>query len=183
MNTKQDIYEHLAEIYLDASYKTKKNSKAHQWRVKDFFALGLAIISVPTIYLVTAINKPATTNSALVLASNVVKVQKYSINLDRRDLSRYRSLAFSVRKDGDHKKAVSLRVKLTSGQKEKSEIYLKPISYKWYDYAIDLRDFSNIADWSKMLNLSFTVEEMHPNAGEGTGAEGLVYLDNVRFLR
>ncbi len=194
MSTKHDIYEHLAEIYLDASYKTKKKSRASRFRLKNLVFIGIAVISAPTIYLFAALNRPVVTPSnAFVVQPQIEQLQfspnqeqneTYSINLDRRDLRRYKTLAFSVRKDEQHTGNLMLRVRLTSSLKQTSEIYIKSVSYKWEDVTMNLKDFSNISDWSRILNLSFIPEEPRPaQSWKNKSDGGTVYINNVRFLR
>ncbi len=194
MSTKHDIYEHLAEIYLDASYKTKKKSRASRFRLKNLVFIGIAVISAPTIYLFAALNRPpAMPSNAFVIQPQIEKLQfganpaqneTYSINLERRDLRPYKTLAFSVRKDEHHTGNLMLRVRLTSSLKQKAEVYIKSVSYKWEDVTIDLKEFSNISDWSRILNLSFIPEE--PRAAQSLknkSSGGTIYINNVRFLR
>ena len=192
MDIKKDIYEHLADIYLDASYKNKSKKKSkYSLRFKNLAFIGIALISVPTIFLFTSLNRTPASN-ALILVPRIITINLndasspqrplHSINLDRKDLSRYKTLAFSVRKDSAYPSRLTLRVKLTSAQKQKSEIYLKPISSSWDEYALKLNDFQSISNWSKMLNLSFIIDEPHTSTNE-TPQAGAVYIDNVRLLR
>ncbi len=191
MDIKKDIYEHLADIYLDASYKSKSKQKSkYHFRFKNLAFIGIAIISVPTIFLFTALNRQPP-SSALVLQPRIVTInlntsapqsEIHSISLDRKDLSRYKTLAFSVRKDSTYPSRLTLRVKLTSAQKQKAEIYLNPISSQWSEYTLKLNDFQSISSWSKMLNLSFIIDDRTTRTNEKPQA-GAVYIDNVRLLR
>jgi hypothetical protein len=191
MDIKKDIYEHLADIYLDASYKSKSKQKPkYHLRFKNLAFIGIAIISVPTIFLFTALNRQPS-SSALILQPRIVTInlntsspqsEIHSINLDRKDLSRYKTLAFSVRKDSTYQPRLTLRVKLTSAQKQKSEMYLDPISSQWSEYTLKLNDFQSINSWSKMLNLSFIIDEHNVSTNEKPQS-GAVYIDNVRLLR
>ena len=99
------------------------------------------------------------------------------MNLNNLDLSKYKTLAFSLKKINFQDK-VSLKVEFTTPFKEKSEIYLKDIPYRWKDYKFSLAEFQKISDWSSMQSLSFIVEEW--NAKE---KKDIIYIDNVRFLK
>ena len=61
---------------------------------------------------------------------------------------------------------------------ERSEIYLKDLTYKWKNYKFDISDFKNITNWKKMGKLSFVIEEWNIN-----GERGIVYIDNVKFIK
>ncbi|MCG2706250.1 MAG: hypothetical protein L6254_01725 [Candidatus Omnitrophica bacterium] len=197
---KKHIYEHLAEIYLDASSKRKKKVNDPSVfknplfiSITVFFISGFilfAIINSDRI-IITKPGKGKTVNLksevALILQPDAVKMnfhfdpaQKeiYAINLNDLNLVKYEALGFSVRKAkyGDN---IILKIEFLNASNEKSEVYLANIpSYKWRDYRINLKEFRDINDWSKMLNLSFIVEEWNIE-----GKRGIVYIDNIRFLR
>jgi hypothetical protein len=185
---KKDIYEHLAKIYLDASLKKKKNSVIHPHLKKYIFLSVFIILGLAAFLFVRSGMRNRSLNSeiALVVSTDTVKInfhfdparkETYSINLNNLDLSNYRNLAFTV-KSVDYQNGTSLRVEFINNFKEKSEIYIKEIPRSWRDYKFVLADFKNITDWSQVSSLIFTVEEWN-----ATGKKGIVYLDNIRFLR
>ena len=186
---KKDIYEHLADIYLDASSKKKKRSKKYQKNFKALFFISIAVIFLLAVSLLTSPKgKYAFLNSevALVVSPEVVKInfhfdparkETYALDLNRLNLSRYKSLIFSAKR-ADFKDNLALRVEFTNAFKEKSEVYIKDIPHRWRDYKINFSEFKNITDWSRMAGLAFIMEEW--NVQE---KKGIVYLDNVRFLQ
>lgn len=185
---KKDIYEHLAKIYLDASSKKKKKKKAYSRFVnKTYIISAVAILSVIVIFSgLFRKNKLLNPEIALVLLADAAKInfnfdpakkETFSLNLSRLNLKKFSSLGFSIKKK-NYNDTIALRVEFSNSFNEKSEIYLKNIPHKWQDYKISLSDFKNIADWSNISNLVFTVEEW--NARE---KEGIVYIDNIRLLR
>lgn len=197
---KKDIYEHLANIYLDASTK-KKNKKARKYPdiFQNLFFISTLIIFVLIILLFnvsrksnllfTNLNKNKLIKSelAFVLQPNIVKInfnfdpvkeEAYYINLNELDLARFKALGFSVRK-ANYEDNIILKLEFTNASKERSEAYFYNIpSYKWQEYKINLSDFKDISDWSKMSSLAFIIEESNVNK-----KKGIVYLDNVRFLQ
>lgn len=185
---KKDIYEHLAKIYLDASQKRKKRTKAFSKVFKNIFFISIALILGFSIFFIARLSiKPALDSQiAVVLCPDAVKVnfhfnpakkEIYSIDLKNLDLSRFKTLEFSA-KTANYQDNAYLRVEFNSAFREKSEIYIKDLLHRWRDYEIALSDFKDISEWSKMANLSFIVEEW--NVGEKKGA---VYIDNVRLLK
>ncbi len=185
---KKDIYEHLAKIYLDASSKRKKGTKHYSKLFKNIFFISIAFIAGLGVFLIARPNKNLPLNSqiAVVLCPDPVKInfhfdparkEIYSIDLNNADLSLFKMLGFSLKK-ADYQDNISLRVEFNSAFREKSEIYLKNISHRWQDYKIALSEFKNISEWTKMLSLSFIVEEW--NVAQ---KKGIVYIDNVRLLR
>ncbi|MDO8489177.1 MAG: hypothetical protein Q7S42_03595 [Candidatus Omnitrophota bacterium] len=188
---KKEIYEHLANIYLDASSKSSK--KKHKLKQYPKIILGLIILgSVFVLGSGSAITYPYVINHnknsqiALFLYHDVAKInfnfdpakkETFSLNLKQLNLSRYKALAFTVRKTNP-KDIISLRVEFTNRFNERSEIYVKDISAKWSEQRLDFSRFVKIDDWTQMKVLDFSVEEW--NAREKSG---IVYLDNIRVIK
>jgi len=197
---KKDIYEHLADIYLDASSK-KKNKKARKAPdiFQNLFLASSVVIFVLIILLFNAqrnnealstyLGKNKTINSQIVFAlqPNIVRInfnfdpakeEAYRINLNELNVARFRALGFLVRK-ANYEDQIILKVECSNASNEKSETYFYKIpSYKWEEYKVNLSDFKGIKDWSKMTALSFIVEQQNVKQ-----KKGIVYLDNIRFLR
>ena len=188
---KKEIYEHLANIYLDASSKSSKNKSKlkHYSKIKSgliivasIFILGLgSAVTYPYI-----INHNKSAQTALFLYQDAAKInfnfdpakkEIFSLNLKQLNLSKYKALGFSVRKTNP-KDIISLRVEFTSRFNEKSEIYVRDISNKWMEQRLDFSRFVKIGDWTQMKQLAFSVEEW--NAREKSG---IVYLDNIRVIK
>jgi hypothetical protein len=196
---KKDIYEHLAKIYLDASSKRNKKTKAYPPVFKNPFFISITIVFVVTIllFIVTGRNrsvftdlnqnKPVNYELALVLQPDIVKInfnfesvkeEIYSINLNKLNLARFKALAFSIRK-ANYENKIILKLEFINTVNQRSETYINDMpSYKWQDCRINLAEFKDISDWSKMLNLSFIVGEKNTDK-----KNGIVYIDNVRLLR
>jgi len=188
---KKEIYEHLANIYLDASSKSSKKRRklsSYPKAVQGLMLSGLALIlglgSFATYAHIQNLNQPG--QIALFLYQNTAKInfnfdpaikEVFSLNLKQLNLSKYKTLGFSVRKTNP-RDTISLRIEFTNRFNEKSEIYIKDISQKWADYKIDLSRFGRMEDWRQMKELAFSIEEW--NAREKSG---IVYLDNIRVLK
>jgi len=187
---KKDIYEHLANIYLDASLKKKKKSK------KDFKFRNLLIGNLVVLVLVFSSfsffdvykksKLKAASQVALVIYPDIAKInfnfdpakkEIYSLNLKNLDLGRYKALAFSVKKI-NYKNNISLRVEFGNSFNEKAFVYVKDIPAKWNEYVVKFSEFKGISDWSNMSLLSFSVEEW--NSKE---KQDVVYLENIRVVR
>jgi len=186
---KKDIYDHLAKIYLDASSETSKKSRK-TFPYKNFF-LSFTVLVIAFSFVLIAYFKPAKLKEssgelALVLLPDTAKInfnfnpakkEIYTIELNRLNLSRFRALAFSLKK-ANYYDNISVRVEFTSIFREKSEVYLKDIPYRWKDYRIELSEFKNISSWPNMRTLAFIVEEWNTKEHHG-----VVYIDNIRLLR
>lgn len=184
---KKDIYEHLAKIYLDASSK-KKVKASHYQGFKGYFIASIAVVVVLGAALFSFINRDTNLKSenALWVSLDAVKInfnfdpakkEAYTIDLKNLNLNRYKAVAFSLKKSGKDG-IITLRVEMLNAFKERSEVYLKNVPSQWQDYKIKFSDFSKINDWSSLSNLSFVVEQWNANDNKG-----VVYIDNIRFLR
>jgi len=185
---KKDIYEHLAKIYLDASSKRKKRNKGYPNLLKNALLVSVALVFGLSVSLLAALQKerPFDSQIILLLSPDVLKInfdfnpakkEIYYLDLNKLDLSRYKTLGFSLKK-ADYKDNVSMRVEFITAFKEKSEVYFKNIPHKWQDYKISLSEFGGISDWSRVTRLAFIVEEW--NSKE---KKGVVYIDNVRVIK
>ena len=185
---KKDIYEHLAKIYLDAAVKKKDKKKTHPQFFRALFSIGILFVFGVGLILFSALpkHKPLNSEVELVLTPyplkinfnfDPVKKEIYTLYLNALNLNSYKTLGFAVKK-ANFKNVLSLRVEFSNSFREKSEIYVKNVPNKWQDYKINFSDFKSISEWSEMQSLSFTVEEWNTK-----DKKGVVYIDNVRFLK
>lgn len=187
---KKEIYEHLANIYLDASSKSSKKKIKFRNLPKALSALiilgSIGILGAGSVIGYSRLNPAGTAQIALFLHQDTAKInfnfdpakkETFSLNLKQLDLAKYKALGFSVRKTNP-KDIISLRVEFTNRFNEKSEVYVKDISSKWGEQRLDFSRFSGINDWTQMKKIEFTVEEW--NAQQKSG---IVYLDNIRVIK
>jgi hypothetical protein len=185
---KKDIYEHLAKIYLDASIKRKNKTKERTKLFQNLFVTSVVFIFVLGALLVFNLsrNRGLDSQTALVLQPDAVKInfhfdpakkEQYSISLNKLNLNNYKTLAFSTKKQ-NYQENIAMRIEFINTFKEKAEFYLKNIPLKWEEFKIDLAKFKTLSNWSEMLNLDFVVEEWNVKK-----KNGVVYLDNIRFLK
>jgi len=183
---KKDIYEHLANIYLDNSGKKKKKRKT-PFHYKRFYFFSISIIILFSVLMLFPFKKlNLTSQIALVIQPTAVKInfdfnsakkEMYSFDLKELDLSKFDALNFSARKLNPLD-IVHLRVELMNAFKEKSEVYVKDLKYQWQDYKINLSEFKNINDWTKISHLAFVVEEWNVK-----GERGIIYIDDVKIIK
>ncbi|MBU1929067.1 MAG: hypothetical protein KKD79_04950 [Candidatus Omnitrophica bacterium] len=187
---KTDIYEHLAHIYLDTPLRKKNQLKNQPPQVsKKYLYISLAIIACLAILLSIALQikrKPLTTQNSSVLQPDVIKInyhfntgkkEVYSLNLKKADLSKFKQLAFFLKK-ANNRDTISIRVEFANAFKEKGEIYIKDVAKNWKLYKLDLADFKGITDWTEILELSFIIEEWNTQ-----DKDGAVYIESVTLFR
>jgi hypothetical protein len=188
---KKEIYEHLANIYLDASSKSSKKRRrirSYPKVVQGLMLVGVVLVlGLGSFATYSHIHNPSQPGQfALFLYQDTAKInfnfdpakkETFSLNLKQLNLSKYKTLSFTVRKTNS-KDIISLRVEFTNRFNEKSEIYIKDISTKWRDQKIDFKNFAKINDWTQMKELAFSIEEWNVR-----DKSGIVYLDNISVLK
>lgn len=188
---KKEIYEHLANIYLDASSKSaqKKNKlRSLAKSIKSVAVVGLVVAlglgSALTYFQTKRYNQHG--QIALFLHQDNVKInfnfdpakkETFTLNLKNLNLSKYKALAFSVRKTNP-KDIIALRVEFVNRFNEKSETYIRNIPSKWTEQRINFSQFAKLDNWSQMKEVNFSVEEW--NAREKSG---VVYLENIKVTK
>jgi len=182
-----DIYEHLANIYLDSSKKKKAKSKKNL-RYKIIFVVTAFIFAIFSLSVINLSHRKTSINDefAFVIQPDAVKInynfnsikkEVYSIDLNHLNLARFKALGFSVRKT-DANDIVYLRVELISAFNEVSEVYIKDIRSRWKSFKVAFADFKKISEWSDMARISFIVEEWNTK-----NKHGIVYIDEIKFIR
>ncbi|MCX5714162.1 MAG: hypothetical protein NT033_05005 [Candidatus Omnitrophica bacterium] len=186
---KKDIYEHLAKIYLDASINSKKQAKKSSVFKSPIFIGGSVALAAVILFMGSIFREykiPKNAQIALIISNEPIKInfnfnpakkEICTISLNNLNMLKFKALEFSVRKTGVFNN-INLRVEFTNIYNERSEAYFRNIPGRWQTYQVKLDDFKNIADWSCMRTISFVVEEW--NVKE---KNGVVYIDNVKFLR
>jgi len=188
---KKEIYEHLANIYLDASSKSTKKKrvpKSYPKPIRNLILVGLLLVlGLGSGIAYSNFNyHNYNTQVALFLFQDTeklnfnfdpVKKETFSLDLKQLNLSKYKTLAFAARKTNP-KDTIALRIEFINRFNEKAEVYLKDISGKWTNHEIDLSRFAKINNWEQMKVLSFSIEEWNAREKSGT-----LYIDNVKVIK
>lgn len=179
---KDEIYEHLAKVYLGKKKKKKKRKN-----FKFYTLLFINVVSVPLILALvigavsSRVTKPKVkSNNSLLLALNYYpirvnydftdgrpQVQDFVLNLPEVDITKYSQLEFSLKgsKKGSPK---ILKITLENRRREKSSYYLPDISRNWQKVNIPLSDFRELTDLSRLTKISFILEGWNQNNQSGS---------------
>jgi len=185
--TREEIYEHLAQVYLGK--KTKKKKKYNFMKV-ILFANLIAITLLPSFYFISAKNTKdiQKQEQSLTLAlnyyplrvvynfkDNAPQVENFSLHLQNVNVENYDSLVFYVRGRSRLSPRI-LKVSLENKKKEKSVYYLDTLEAKWQKITIPLKEFKEISDWTNINKLSFIIEAWNTDETKGS-----VLIDDVHF--
>lgn len=185
--TREEIYEHLAQVYLGK--KTKKKKKYNLIKVILFVNL-VAITLLPSFYFVNSKNTKniQKQEQSFELAlnyyplrlvydfkGNTLQVENFSLHLPNLNVENYNSLIFYLRGKRDLSPRI-LKISLENKKKEKSVFYLSGIEAKWQKISIPLSEFKEISDWTNITKLSFIIEAWNTDEEKGS-----VLIDDVHF--
>ena len=189
--TKEEIYEHLAKVYIG---KKQKKKKGDSLLIKTLFFVSLLFFISALFFVITGSNflikrrsvenkqnllSLSLGNYPLRLSYNFDKDnpqrQNFSMYLPNLDLRQFDSLVFSIRGLEDRVPRL-LKIGLENKRREKSRFYFDDITYKWKKVIIPLDKFKEITDWSQITKISFIFEAWNLDT-----LEGKVLIDGVSF--
>ncbi len=198
MPKKEDIYNHLAKVYLNASSDKERESRINKGRERlrillrplSIACICFLLISITIILWQRRASQSPQVKDEIVIGSRISKINFRSedldslsgkvitLNLNGINFLNYRFLGFSVRKSNYQDKLL-MRVELIDTLGRKSRFYIDDIpAYKWKDYEIKLTDFQGVNDRAKICLLTFGAEDWKTYRKRAA-----LYIDNIRLLK
>lgn len=192
--TKDEIYEHLAQVYLGkkqgAKDKRKKKRKFHsefELLIKVLIAVivlssafyGLtAFLSRRTGYARSSVLFALTNNPLRVkydLTDPYPQVSSFSISIPKMDASKYRQLNFSIRGMEEGYPGM-VKIVLKNKKNEIAFVIVDGVDLKWRKFNIPLSEFNKISDWTNLTDVSFVFEAWNVEKSRGS-----VLIDDLCF--
>ncbi|MBF0123309.1 MAG: hypothetical protein HQL21_07915 [Candidatus Omnitrophica bacterium] len=189
--TRDEIYDHLAKVYLDKRETVEKvvakKAPPVSWLVINIVITGFILASVfwgLTAFLTqrddllksriiyTLNNSPI--RLSYDVGSGLPQVKQLVIALSPVDAQKYHRINLSVR-GADNGNPGILKIILTNAREEKAAYYLQGIKQRWQDYSISF-DQMNLTDWKTLRDISFVIEGWNATKPSGT-----VFIDNISF--
>ncbi|MDP2939048.1 MAG: hypothetical protein Q8O13_03055 [Candidatus Omnitrophota bacterium] len=185
--TKDEIYEHLAKVYLG---KKKKKKKAPSFRfyallfINIFVVLGVGVLFFNG--LKGAYQKHNRNDIYFSLNQYPLRIkfnleppfpqiENFSLSLPEVDLSSYSLMEFNIKSVKEGVPAI-LKISLENKKREISSYFLKRISKKWQRVVIPLANFPEITDWSNITKIHFVFEAWNSGIKKGT-----VLIEDIGF--
>lgn len=190
--TRDEIYDHLAQVYLGktkAVDEKKKKKQANVWLVVNLATT--VVIFLSAFYGLTAFLSHRTDdvqNSVIYslhrgpvrlsfdFKDEYPPVKTLLLSLPEMDASKYKFVSFSIRSKEEGSPKI-LKVEVKNFRNEKSFIYIRGIDGDWENYKISLADFKEISDWSSVTQISFVLEEWNVDQ-----KSGLILIDELSFI-
>lgn len=189
--TRDEIYDHLAQVYLGKRNdidKTKKKKHLNSWLVINIVITGIIFSSA--IYGLTAFlthrgdvlqNRVIYTlnNGPVRLSYNLnapyPSVKTFSLSVPDVNVTKYSNLQFTVR-GLEEGWPGTMRVEIKNHKNETSFVYLEGIQQKWKTFEIPFAEFGAITDWSDISEIGFVLE-----AWNAEKKKGKILIDNICF--
>ena len=187
---RDEIYDHLAQVYLGKRTKTniKKKRQFNAWLVINIFIT--AIIFTSAFYGLTAFltqhNSSLQSRIIFSLHNGIMRieydltdsfssVQTFAVNVPSIDASRYGKIQFSIRGKEDGIPGV-VKVVIKNRLNEEASYYVQGVGFHWQEFSISLDEFKQITNWSNLTDISFVLESWNID-----DQKGLVLIDNLCF--
>ncbi len=187
--TKDEIYEHLAKVYLGKKKKKKKAPGIKFYLLvflNVFAAIGITVVLFSG--LKNPVFKARFNKNSLYYSVNQYplrlqynfnapfpQIENFSLPLPEVDARSYSLLEFSI-KSGKGNAPEILKITLENRKKEMASHFLKRISGKWQKVIIPLADFKEITDWSNITRIHFVFEAWNTGTKKGS-----VLIDDICF--
>ncbi len=188
--TRDEIYEHLAKVYLGKRESTvdrkKKKAVNQPWLVINIVITG--VILTTTVYGFTAFltRRSVIKNQVYYeLNNSLIKVaydlndpfpstKTFAISIPEKDVSKFQALKFSIRGLNNAYPGI-VKLVISNQKNEKATYYVKDVGPQWQRMTIPFAKL-NLSDWATVKELAFVLEAWNADYRQGT-----VLIDDISF--
>jgi hypothetical protein len=187
---KDEIYDHLAQVYLG---KRRKEQDAHK---KEFNAWLLINIFITVIIFASAfygfsaflVQKGSFLDRGVVFALHrgLVRMEydfnnagtpekSFSLSIPSMDIAKYSKLHFAIRAREEGTPGI-VKIVLRNKKNETAYFYVKNVGLSWQNVDIPLETFKDISDWTNLNEVSFVLESWNVEKNKG-----MVLIEDISF--
>lgn len=188
--TRDDIYDHLAQVYLGKRTKAdeKKKQQFNAWLVINLFIT--VIIFTSAFYGLTAFltHRNSALQSRVIyslhngpvridynFADPFPPVKTFALDVPSVDAAKYGKIKFSIRGKEEGVPGI-VKIVVRNRRNEESAYYVQGVGLAWQEFSIPLEEFKQISDWSSLIDVSFVLESWNVE-----NKKGLILVDNICF--
>jgi hypothetical protein len=190
--TKDEIYEHLAQVYLEKKLPSTKDQRKRIFSDHLSRAVLTVLLAALAFYSLTAFlshRKDLTRRNIIYALSNAPvripynlehpfpQVKSFSLDVPSLDLNDYHSFNFAVR-GSEQGYPDAIKVVITNKRNESSFAYVNGLDLKWNTLSIPFSTFKEITDWTSVSEVSFVLE-----AWNMTRKKGMILIDEICFAK
>ena len=188
--TRDDIYDHLAQVYLGKRNRGEEQKKRHlnAWLIVNVFLT--LIIFTSSIWGLTAFLKRREDllRDKVIFALNkgpirinynlnypFPPVKTFTLTVPPVDAGKYSRLQFSVRGLEEGSPGI-MRIEIKNRKNEIDSVFIDEVHLGWKKMSVPFEDFDQIADWSGIEEVSFILESWNADK-----KKGIVLIDDICF--
>lgn len=190
--TRDEIYEHLAQVYLGKK-SNQKDEKGKKQQFNAWLVINIVItviIFASSFYglsaffthqgdpfqnkIIYALNK-GPIRVKYDLRQPYPSVKTFSLVVPNVDVAKYNELQFSIRGMEEGYPGI-MRVELRNKKNETASAILEGIGLDWKSFRIPFEEFEKISDWSNIVEVSFILESWNAEK-----KKGIILIDDVCF--
>lgn len=188
--TRDDIYDHLAQVYLGKRTKAdvKRTQRLNAWLVINIFLA--VIIFAGAFYGLSAFlaQRGSYLQSRIIFSlhngpvrieynfsGSFPPVKTFALDVPPVDAAKYGRIRFSMRAKEEGTPGI-VKVVVKNRRNEEASYYVQGVGPDWREFSIPLEEFKQITDWSSLTDVSFVLESWNVE-----NKKGLVLIDNVCF--
>lgn len=187
---RDEIYDHLAQVYLGKRSKAeeKKKKQFHAWLTINIVIT--VIILASAFYGLTAFLKQKVSsfeNSIIFSLHNGPSRMEYdfedpfpptksfSLSIPKMDVTKYSKINFAIRAKEEGSPGI-VKIILKNQKDETAYRYIQGIDLKWKEYSIPLEEFKQITDWTNLTEVTFILESWNVDK-----RKGMILIGDVSF--
>jgi len=188
--TRDEIYNHLAQVYLGKRSKSEEKSRRqfNAWLVIN--AVITVVIFSSVFYGLTAFltQRGESLQKSVIFALNngplrvkynlnspFPPIKTFSIPIPKVNIQRYGKLNFSMRGLEEGHPGI-VKVIIRNKRNEKASYFINNVDLDWQKFSIPFEEFHEITDWSSLTDVSFVFESWNVEK-----KKGIVLIDDVCF--
>ena len=189
MTSKEEIYEHLAKVYLGKQKKSYRHKKKHfEPQFVNRAAAVLVIVSCILGFSAFLIKHNGFAANSVIYSLNqrplrisydlsepFPQIYSFAIPVPRINISKYSSVSFAIRAIKNSAPG-TIKIVIKNKKQESSFYFLKQIGGNWNKVTIPLSEFKDTSDWSNVTDVSFVFEAWNVEK-----PKGVVLIDDLCF--
>ena len=188
--TRDDIYDHLAQVYLGKRSKAdiKKERQFSAWLLINI--LITVIIFTSAFYGLTAFltHRDSALSNRIIFSlhngpirieynfsGSFPPVKTFVLDVSTINAAKYNKIQFSIRGKEEGTPGI-VKVMVKNRRNEEASYYVQGVGLDWQEFNIPLDEFQQVTDWSSLIDISFVLESWNVDS-----KKGLILIDNVCF--
>ena len=188
--TRDEIYDHLAQVYLGKRSKKEEKKKNH-FNVWLLINISITFVIFTSLFyglsaFLTKRNLSlhnsvifSLTNSPIRIVYNLdypfPPVKTFSLTIPSLNTERYQKLNFSIRGLEEGYPGV-VKITIKNSKNEIASFFVRNVGLDWQEVSIPLEKFEQISDWSTLTDISFVLESWNAEK-----KKGIILIENVAF--